>query len=170
MAHSYAIVYAIRSGMHRRTIVDEDGDISIGSMPDGITYAVICSHPNAPPSYHPLAKGESAIIEPSEGQVGPLGWKRAIRDKIGKEPTEITCALINEQGVVEGIICADPDIDMSPSDNHLMVECYSPQIVIGCTYDEKTGLFTTMEGLIPVGAPGNDTQEPIIVPPTVIPK
>src|SRR3954465_9379421 len=115
MAHSYAIVYATKSGMHRRTIVDDDGDITIGLMSDGITNAVICSHPDKPSSYHPLAKGESAIIEPSGEAANPEHWKRVIRNKIGKEPAQITCALINNKNVVEGIICADPDIDFSPS-------------------------------------------------------
>jgi hypothetical protein len=168
---TYAIVHATVSGQLRRVIADDEGVVELGFYND--QPAVVCIHQNGNHGYHPLMAGESAIIQQT---TTPLAaehthhWKRAIKEKIGKEPAEITCALISNRNVVEAIVHADPAVDSSPSDKHLMIECYSPQIIVGCTYDKRTGLFKTMEGLIPVGAPGNDTQVPIVVPPTVIPK
>ena len=49
-----------------------------------------------------------------------------------------------------------------------MVLAYSPQIIIGCTYDEASGLFSLPPGLLPPHTPGNATSQPIDVPPAVI--
>ena len=158
----FAVVYGTVSGAIRRVIADDDGQIEIGTMEDG-TAAVICNHPDGPPGYHPLLQGESATVE-TEGT-----WRQAVRSRTGEEPPILTCALIDASNLVTSVIMADPAIDQSP-DARLMVGCYSSQIVVGCGYDPETGLFTTAEGLMPPHTPGNDTDDPIVVPPSVISK
>lgn len=162
---TYAVVHATVSGMLRRVIADDDGEITLGTL-NG-TPVVICAHADGPPGYHPLLPGESAVIMQAES-AGPAAWKHAIRTKAGKEPVDITCALIFN-GVVNSIIMADPAVDQSP-DDRLMVQCYSPRITVGCAYDPESGLFWSIQVTILPGMPGNDTADPIIIPSTLIPK
>lgn len=173
MAATFAIVYATASKAHRRTIADDSGQISLGTMPDGVTAAVVVSHPNAPPSYHPLAAGESALIEtvPPNAVSGSdyYGWLTAIQNATGVAPPQITCALIDNTNTVQHIVCADPAIDAAPA-GFTLVQCYSPWITVGCTYDPIGGLFTAPGYTIPAGAPGNKgTALPKVVPAAVIP-
>jgi hypothetical protein len=162
---NYAIVHSTVSGMVRRVITDDDGDVVIGEI-DGVP-AVICKHSNAPDGYHPLAPGESAFVEQADA-ASPQRWREHVKARTGIDPPNLVCALV-DQGVVTDLIAADPDVDQSP-DDRLMVLAYSPQIIVGCTYDEASGLFSTMEGLLPPHTPGNDTDTPIDVPPAVIEK
>jgi hypothetical protein len=62
---------------------------------------------------------------------------------------------------------ADIAVDKSP-DTRTMVDCYSPLVRTGCTYDPATELFSTPPGELPPHTPGNDTDDPVIVPPVVI--
>jgi hypothetical protein len=164
---TYAVVHSTVSGMLRRVVADDDGVVTLGRMPDG-TPAIICAHGDNPPGYHPLSRGESAVIMQA-ATAGPADWKNAIRSKTGEDPADITCALIESNLVVSSVIMADPAVDQSP-DSRLMIECYSPQITIGCSYDPGTGLFSSAKGVLPPGSPGNPTDDPIIIPPQVIPR
>ena len=156
---TYAIVHSTVSGMVRRVITDDDGDIVIGEI-DG-NPVVICKHGNAPDGYHPLAPGESAFVEQAD-QATPQRWREHVKARIGIDPLNLVCALI-EQGVVTDLIAADPDVDQSP-DDRLMVLAYSPQIIVGCSYDEASGLFSTAGGTLPPGSPGNSTGSPATIP------
>jgi hypothetical protein len=160
---TYAIVHSTVSGMLRRVIADDEGNVALGEI-DGQP-AVVCKHSNAPDGYHPLAPGESAVI--AEGAAAePQHWRAHIKSRAGVDPPDLVCALI-DQGIVTDLIHADPDVDQSP-DDRLMVLAYSPQIMIGCSYDEASGLFSLPPGLLPPHTPGNATSQPIDVPPTVI--
>lgn len=164
---SYAIVHATISGQLRRVIADDEGLVTLGTI-NGQP-AVVCVHANGDDGYHPLLPGESAIIQQTQGRAAtPHDWKAALKARVGFDPPDITCALVDSNNVVTSIIHADPAVDKSPSPDHLMIHCYSTQIIPGCTYDPATELFTTMEGLIPPHTPGNDTDDPIVVPPQVI--
>lgn len=169
---TYAVVYATQSAAIRRIISDDDGLVTVGTMPGSATrQAVICSHPAPqPPSYHPLAAGESAVQVIPASAVSPdhpQDWAAAVQKATGKVPPDILCALIDASNVVQYIIHADPAIDVAPA-SWLMVQCYSPAIKNGCTYDPASGKFWTPASTIPPGTPGNSTSAPIDVPPQEI--
>lgn len=170
---TYAIVYGTSSGMIRRVISDDDGMVSAGTMPDGVTPAVVCSHRNGQPSYHPIASGESVLVDvpPSAiSSANPARWVSALQKVIGFAPPIITCAVIDRTNKVILIIQADPAIDAAP-DGTMMVQCYSPQIAVGHTYDPTTGLFTAPSATIAPGLPGNvGGPGPKEIPATVIPR
>jgi hypothetical protein len=174
MAASYAIVYATASKMHRRTIADDEGQISLGTMPDGTTPAVIVGHSLTPPSLHPLLPGESALIQSVPPNAvsadGYPQWISAIQTATGVAPPQLTCALIDGTNTVQQLVAADPAIDSAPA-GFTIALCYSPLITIGCTFNPATGLFTAPAFTIPAGTPGDKgTALPKTVPATVIPK
>ena len=114
-------------------------------------------------------EGESAHIEPVpvDGVVANHHhWHAIIHRETGVAPPTITCALIDNKGVVQQIVCADPAIDKAPS-GFTMVRCYSPKIIVGCAYSAATGLFTLPKATIPAHTAGNQTASPIQVPATV---
>jgi hypothetical protein len=158
--------------MIRRVIADDDGQVSIGVMPDNITPAVICSHPGKPSSYHPLRSGESAFNMPvsgtKAGAATPAQWNAAILAKTGTSPPVIVCALLDQTNTVQQLIRADPAIDAAPS-GFTMVKCYDSKISVGCTFDPIGRLFTQPSCIIPANSPGNQTASPVVVQATVIP-
>lgn len=169
---TFAIIYATASKMHRRTIADDDGQISLGTMPDGITPAIVCAHPKLPSSFHPLDPGETALINPVPPNAVSASdysaWCTAIQVATGVTPPIITCALVDANNTVQQIIYADPAIDRAPQ-GFAIVQCYAPQITVGCIYNPSTQLFTTPAGRLPANSPGNPTAIPKIVQPVVIP-
>lgn len=174
MTATYAIIYASVSKMHRRTIADDEGQISTGMMPDGVTPAVVVSHSRAPPSLWPLVAGESALVQSvSPNAVSADGypqWVAAIQSATGIVPPQLICALVDGTNTVRGMIVADPAIDAAPS-GFTMVLAYSPLVTIGCTYNSSTGLFTAPGYTLPPGVPGNQGSAlPKTVPATVIVK
>ena len=167
---THAIVHSTVSCMLRRVVTDDDGQVSIGTAPDGKP-AVVCTHAGRPSTYVQILPGESAFVMLTTGSSGattPAQWASAIKNRTGKDPPSLQCALI-EGNVVTGIIAADIAID-PPPDARLMIECYSPLIMAGCSYDAATGLFSTPESVFPPHTPGNSTNNPITVPPSVIPR
>lgn len=170
---SFAIIYATGSKALRRVISDDDGQLSIGTLPDGITPAVICANPGTASSFHPIANGETAFLMPVSGTRAavstPAQWAAAIQARTGVVPPIIVCALVDAKGVVVQLIHADPAIDAAP-DGFVMVQCYSPQIAIGQSYDAVSGLFSYPQLVIPPDTPGNRTAVPVVVPPAVIPR
>jgi hypothetical protein len=148
---SYAIIYATKTSALRRVVATDDpvpmSREAMGVLPGESVLVVNHSNP--------------------EGH-GHHDWAQAVEKETGIYPPTTTCALI-ENNIVKQIICADPDLDASPTGQE-MVLCYSPQIIAGCTYDPWTGLFTHPGGSLPPHSPGNDTDSPIDVPPSVIPK
>lgn len=170
---TYAIIYGTTSKMIRRVIADDDGQVSIGTMPDGITPAVICKHPNAASGFFPLAAGETAIVAITSGTAAGVGapaqWAAQVLARTGVTPPVIVCALIDQTHTVVSVIHADPAVDLAPG-GLTMVQCYAPSITVGCTYDPIAGLFTSLGGTIPPHTPGNATNLPIAVLPALIPK
>lgn len=168
---THAIVHATVSCMLRRVVTDDDGQVSIGTDPQG-NPAVVCTHAAGKPNtYVRMLPGESAFVMITTGSGGgttPAQWANAIKNRTGKDPPNLRCALI-ENGVVTDVIAADIAIDQPP-DARLMVECYSPLISVGCIYDQGTGLFSTPGGTLPPHTPGNTTDTPISIPPAVIPR
>jgi hypothetical protein len=168
---TYAIVISTASKMIRRVIADDDGQVSIGLMPDGITPAVLCAHPSGPTSYHPMATGETGFIVPVSGTgpgSNPPAWSAAVQAKYGVTPPVISCAIIDTNNIVQLVILADPAVDAAPA-GFTMVQCYSPAITVNCTYVPGTGKFLTAGGSIPPGAPGNaQGVTTLIVAPAVI--
>lgn len=168
---TYGIVYATVSKMHRRTIADDHGQVSLGKDPQGRD-AIICTQANGAKVYNLIAPGETGLIKTLGPTVStaadPYDWFAAIKAATGVDPPNLQCALI-ENNVVTGVIHADPAVD-APPDQRLMVLCYSPRIGVGCSYDPATGLFSTPPGVYPPHTPGNSTDQPIDVPPQVIPK
>jgi hypothetical protein len=174
MAATYAIVYATASKMHRRTIADDEGQISLGVMPDNVTPAVVVGHSHAPPSLWPLSAGETAIlvtVPPNAVTAdGTPQWLAAIQAATGIAPPQLTCALIDGTNTVQHMVVADPAIDAAPT-GFTMVLAYSPLVTTGCTYDPVAGLFTAPAYTIPAGAPGNHgTALPKNVAAAVIPR
>jgi hypothetical protein len=170
---TYAIIYATVSKAIRRVIADDDGLASIGTMPDGVTPAVLCAHTNGQPtSYHPLGAGESAIVHIPPNvttPAKPADWIAAVLAATGVTPPNITCALIDNTNTVTDVITADPAIDAAPS-GRTMVQCYSPLIGVGCTYDSISGLFTIPSYTIPVGNKNNPGSTPLVIPAVLIAK
>jgi len=166
---THAIVHSTVSCMLRRVVTDDDGQVSVGTDPQG-NPAVICTHAgNQPKTYVRLMPGESAFVmltTSSSGATTPAQWATAIKNRTGKDPPDLKCALV-ENDFVTGVIAADIAVD-PPPDERLMVECYSPLIGVGCTYNTATGLFSTPGGVLPPHTPGNTTDDEIIVPPTII--
>ena len=67
-----------------------------------------------------------------------------VQSATGIAPPKIVCAVIPEGGdTVAGMILADPAIDTLP--DSLLIEAYSREIQVGCTYDRETGVFTAPE-------------------------
>lgn len=167
-----AHIYSMKTDCHRRSIVDDDGDIEIGKSPSGED-VVICNHPNGQPGYFLIMPGEYAVVADSDTVPANERNVDALMRRANPRASLFytKCALVNADNMVEGIILAELGLDDSPHPDWTMVECYSPMIIIGCTYDPASGLFTMPEGLIPPGAPGNNEgTEPIIVQPYEIPK
>jgi hypothetical protein len=155
---AYAVVYSTVSGMLRRVIAADDGRVSLGEV-DGKP-VVICGD-----GIHPLSPGESAVIGQA-ARTDPAQWRRDIRAKTGFDPPELRCALLDGNVVIE-VVMADIAVDKSP-DARVIVDCYSPLITTGCTYDPATELFSTPPGELPPHAPGNDTDQAVAVHPVVI--
>lgn len=170
---SYALVVSTATTAIRRVIADDDGNVSVGLMPDGTTHAVICTHPHATSSYHPILAGETAFAVPvsgtGAGAHGPANWDAVVNQKYGAFPPKPTCALVNAANMVVGVVQGEVGLDVSPTTD-TMIQCYAPGITVGCTYDPASGLFSTPGGTIPPNTPGNSTGSPITVPPQVIPK
>jgi hypothetical protein len=158
MATTYAIVYATASKAHCMTIVDDEGQVSAGLMPDNVTQAVIVSHSFAPPTYHPIASGLSVLIvavPPNAVTTDNFwDWCTHIQNATGVAPPQLVCALIDGTNTVQQMIVADPAVATAPP-GFTMVLAYSPLIAIGHTYDPATGLFTAPAYTIPAFAPGN---------------
>lgn len=134
---------------------------------------IVCRHGDGSIATLPVRNGESVLIVQNDdsGEAhNHHDWKRLIKEKLGVDSPDMTCALVNNDNVVEQIIMADPDIDESPSPNHRMIFCYSRQITVGCTYDPATGLFWTTPGQLPAHTVGNDGDTPVEVPSAIIPK
>jgi hypothetical protein len=168
---TYAVIYSSQSKAIRRVIADDDGLVVIGTLPGTATPAVICNHSGGqPPSYHVLGVGESAIAVIPASAISPdrpINWAAAVQKATGVVPPEITCALIDQSNVVQQVIRADPEVDSAPA-GFTMVQCYSPAIGIGCTYDPASGKFWTPESTLPPHTPGNPTDNPVVVPPQEI--
>ena len=169
---TYAIVYATASKMIRRVIADDDGMVSVGTMLDGFTPAVLCTHHNGQPtSYHPLAAGESALVHVPPSAITPANpaiWQQVVLAATGVTPPVIICALIDGTNTVQQIIYADPAIDVAPN-GFTLVQCYSPQICVGYTFDPVGRLFTQPSCTIPANSPGNQTASPVVMSAAVIP-
>lgn len=167
---THAIVHSTVSCMLRRVVTDDDGQVAVGRAPGGDP-AVICTHKGRPPTYVAIMPGESAFVVRTYGPndaTTPENWAAEIKKATGKDPPDLRCALI-EGNLVTGVIAADIAIDLPP-DARLMVECYSPLISVGYTYDTATQLFSTPAAVLPPHTPGNSTNKPIAVPPSVIPR
>jgi hypothetical protein len=134
---SYAVVYGTVSGAIRRIIATDDGKVSTAVGPNAETIIVVTG------DVHTLAAGESVcIVTPTQPQGDSQPeWENAVFDAFGSEPPTLTCALVDGTNTVQAVILADTNIDSAPS-GYTMISCYSPQIVIGCTYSSTTGLFT----------------------------
>src|SRR3954467_4705289 len=98
-----AHIYAEKSGSHRRSIVDDDGDIELGKSPSGED-VVICNHPDTPPGYFLIMPGEYAVIAdvgddiPSnERNIDALMRRANPRASL----FYTKCALVNANNVVE---------------------------------------------------------------------
>jgi hypothetical protein len=155
---TYAIVHSTVSGMLRRVIADDEGRVSLGEI-DGKP-VVICGD-----GIHPLAPGESATIAQGDA-ASPQQWRKHIKTRAGSDPPELRCALLTGN-VVSEVVMADIAVDKSP-DTRTMVDCYSPLVTTGCTYDPATELFSTPPGELPPHTPGNDTDQAVTVPSAVI--
>jgi hypothetical protein len=168
---TYAVVYSTASKMIRRIISDDDGLITVSVGPTALTTVLVSHHNGLPDGVHLLYSGESAItaIPPSAVRPsGPADWARAVFNATGVQPPTLGAALLDPSNVVQAVIQADATVDAAP-DGFTMVQCYSPAICAGCTYDPGTGKFWTAPGSIPPGAPGNaDGADPISVPPQEI--
>src|SRR3954469_25962041 len=110
-----AHIYAEKTNSHRRSIVDDDGDIEIGKSPSGED-VVICNHPNGPPGYFLIMPGEYAVVAdsdnvpPNERNIDALMRRANPRASL----FYTKCALVNADNIVEGVILADVDLDASP--------------------------------------------------------
>jgi hypothetical protein len=144
--------------MLRRVIADDAGVVSIGEV-DGQS-VVICGD-----GIHPLAPGESAVIGQGDA-ADPMQWRRDVKARTGFDPPELRCALLDGNIVTE-VVMADIAVDKSP-DARTIVDCYSPLVTTGCSYDPATELFSTPPGELPPHTPGNDTDQAVTVPPAVI--
>jgi hypothetical protein len=169
---TYGIVYSTVSKAIRRVIADDDGLVIVGTLPDGKTPAVVCQHIGKPSTYFRIMPGESALshVPPSLAAAAtPAHWAAVVEQATGVKPPNLTCALVDGRNIVTGLISADINVDSSP-DSRLMVDCYSPVIALGCTFDTNTQLFSTPGGTLPPHSPGNSTDNPIDIPPAVIPR
>jgi hypothetical protein len=153
-ATTFGIVISATSKAIRRVImVDHDAALTNGT--------------------HVLQPGEQLLalpVPPNAIAYVPSQWPGLVQAATGVLPPTMTCALIDNTNTVVHLIMAEVGIDPAPV-GFTMVQCYSPLITIGCTYDAGTGLFTVPSFTIPGGAPGNKgTAIPKVVPATVIPK
>jgi hypothetical protein len=154
MSNNFGIVISATSKAIRRVImVDNDAALTNGT--------------------HPVFAGEQLLIlpvPPNAIAYRPDQWPGLVQTATGVLPPAMTCALIDNTNTVVQLVVAEVGIDPAPA-GFTMVQCYSPAIAIGHTYDLVTGLFTAPGYTIPAGAPGNHgTAIPKIVPPAVIPK
>ena len=135
-ATQIAIFYATKSGMLRGVLVpDDDIDLLNCHAPAGETMIVVPAFPSA-------GKG---VVDPANHQYVIDQVTKAI----GFSPPDPSCAVVDANGVVESIIAADEALDTLPEKT--LVQCYSPEIAPGCTYDAVSKEFTVPAKVIPAG-------------------
>jgi hypothetical protein len=154
MSKNFGIVVSATSKAIRRVImVDNDNALTDGT--------------------HAVAPGEQLLIlpvPPNAIAYTPNQWPGLVQTATGVLPPTMVCALVDNTNTVVQLVVAEAGLDPAPA-GFTMVQCYSPWITIGCTYDAVAGLFTAPGFTIPAGAPGNKgTALPKVVPATVIPK
>ncbi len=152
----YAIVYATNSKIIRR-IIGCDG----GLNGDEVGPTAI--------SPHLLGNGESVLYvpAPTAGVHQYQDWANAVAAATGTMPPSPNCAVVDDTNTVVAVICADAALDISPLGT--LIQCYSPQIGVGCSYNPATQLFSTAPFTIPANSRLNPTPLPVNVPAQVIP-
>jgi hypothetical protein len=154
LSNNFGIVVSATSKAIRRVImVDNDNALTDGT--------------------HSVLAGEQLLIlpvPPNAIAYRPDQWPGLVQTAIGVLPPVMTCALVDNTNTVAQLVVAEAGIDPAPA-GFTMIQCYSPAITIGCTYNPATGLFTAPGFTIPAGAPGNHgTAIPKVVPAAIIPK
>jgi len=114
-------------------------------------------------------KGESLLVVPAfenpNGMYDPANNQYVIdyvTQATGVIPPDPSCVVVNDKGVVEGIIAADATLDILP--DKVLVQKYNPDIAIGCTYNEKSGEFTVPAKIVPskIGIKGEEILAKIV--------
>jgi hypothetical protein len=150
---TYAIVVSSATKAIRRVIA-ADGNGNVGVAPNAISVTV--AQPNGATSHLPITAGEQILIVTVAGAAhGPSDWVAQVQAITGVAPPNPTMALVDGTNTVQHVICGEAALDAANVTGFTAVDCYSPQITVGCTYDPNTTLFTAPAFTIPAGAAGN---------------
>lgn len=136
-ASKIAIFYATESKMLRGVLVpDDDEHLKRCYAPEGETMLIVDAFPG------------SFIDERGRAD---LANRQYVVDQViiatGVTPPDPACAVVDDNGMVIGMICADETIDRVLGKQ--LVQSYDPEITTGCTFDSKTREFIVPEKTIP---------------------
>lgn len=151
-ATQIAIYIATESKMIRGVLVpDSDEQLTLCRTPAGETMLIV-------PAFNGGLFDERGVPDPANYQY--------VIDQVvkatGVTPPDPRCAVVDQSGVVEAMICADPAID-SVTDREL-IQAYHPEIAVGCLYDRQSREFTVPAKVIPasVDKQGKSVAEAVL--------
>jgi hypothetical protein len=159
MASTYAIIYSTATKAIRRVISDDHGNVT---SPNAVTVRTSTGT-------HTINSGESVIIATNPSAISPhqySNWAAAVQAQIGVTPPLHQVCCVDGTNTVQTIIMGDAALDSVPG--FTMIDSYSPQIVVGCTWDPVGQLFSTPGYTLPPLTKANPTAVAVVVAAAVI--
>lgn len=115
--------------------------------------------------------GESLLIFPiPKSPLDMAGLNALVQQATGVMPPDLVCAVVDKTNTVVEMFAGDAAIDKHPAGQ--VIDVYSPDVTVGCTYDPVAKQFTVPSFVIPATV-DRFTSLPIpqkIIPSRILPR